>query len=395
MKKLRTLWLYVMPFFCVLCSCGGHDHAAHPHGHDHSGHVHPHPHSVPVESAQGGSNEIVLTSEQVRMFDIQTEVVNLADFQAVYKVSGALQASMAQEVVVSSATAGVVKLAGGGFTDGAVVRNGQVLARVSAHELAEGDPVKKAGIEYLAAQVELQRAEALAVDQLISLQELEAVRLRYATARAAYEGVASKTNAVGTAVSAPMSGYIKQLLVDNGSYVTVGQPLFVLTQSKRLLLRAEVPVSEASILNDVRSAHFRTDSDSRVHDLDSLNGRLISVGHTVAPRSFYLPVTFEFDNVGHFIPGSFAEIWLKGSVHKNVLSLPYEALTEEHGQYYVYVQLDAECYRKQAVTIGVGDGRRVEIRKGLKVGDKVVVQGATQVRLAGLSSAIPGHNHNH
>lgn len=395
MKKSRTFWLYLMPVFCVLCSCGGHDHAAHPHGHDHSGHAHPHPHSAPTELAQGGSDEIVLTPKQVRMFDIQTEVVKVADFHAVYKVSGALQASMAQEVVVSSATAGVVTLAGGGFTDGAVVRSGQVLARVSAHELAEGDPVEKAGIEYQAAQVELQRAEALAVDQLISLQELEVVRLRHATARATYEGVASKTNATGTAVAAPMSGYVKQLLVDNGTYVTVGQPLFVLTQSKRLLLRAEVPVSEASILSDVRSAHFRTDSDCRVHDLDSLNGRLVSVGHTVAPGAFYLPVTFELDNIGHFIPGSFAEIWLKGSARKNVLSLPYEALTEEHGQYYVYVQLDAECYRKQAVTIGAGDGRRIEIHKGLKAGDKVVAQGATQVRLAGLSSAIPGHNHNH
>ena len=329
------------------------------------------------------------------MFDIQTEVVKAANFHAVYKVSGALQSSMAQEVVVSSTTAGVVTLAGDGFTDGAAVRSGQVLARVSARQLAEGDPVEKAGFEYQNAQLELQRAEALAVDQLISRQELEAVRLRHATARAAYEGVASKTNAAGTAVAAPMSGYIKLLLVDNGTYVTVGQPLFVLTQSKRLLLRAEVPVSQASILGDVRSAHFRTDSDSQVHDLDSLSGCLTSVGRTVTPGAFYLPVTFEFNNVGNFIPGSFAEIWLKGSVRKNVLSLPYEALTEEHGQYYVYVQLDLECYRKQAVTMGAGDGRRVEIRKGLTAGDKVVVQGATQVRLAGLSSAIPGHNHNH
>ena len=395
MKKSRTFWLYLMPVLCVLCSCGGHDHATHSHGHDHTGHAHPHPHSVSAEPAQGGSDEIVLTPEQVRMFDIQTEVVKAANFHAVYKVSGALQSSMAQEVVVSSTTAGVVTLAGDGFTDGAAVRSGQVLARVSARQLAEGDPVEKAGFEYQNAQLELQRAEALAVDQLISRQELEAVRLRHATARAAYEGVASKTNAAGTAVAAPMSGYIKLLLVDNGTYVTVGQPLFVLTQSKRLLLRAEVPVSQASILGDVRSAHFRTDSDSQVHDLDSLSGCLTSVGRTVTPGAFYLPVTFEFNNVGNFIPGSFAEIWLKGSVRKNVLSLPYEALTEEHGQYYVYVQLDLECYRKQAVTMGAGDGRRVEIRKGLTAGDKVVVQGATQVRLAGLSSAIPGHNHNH
>ena len=54
------------------------------------------------------------------------------------------------------------------------------------------------------------------------------------------------------------------------------------------------------------------------------------------------------------------------------------------------------AFVKQEVAIGRDNGERVEITQGLKAGDEVVVKGATQVRLAGLSGAIPeGHNHNH
>ena len=95
------------------------------------------------------------------------------------------------------------------------------------------------------------------------------------------------------------------------------------------------------------------------------------------------------------VAGSFAEGWRRAAGREGVLSLPVEALTEEQGVYFVYVQLDEDCYRKQAVTVGASDGERVEITSGLKDGERVVTRGAIHVKLASASNAIPAHTHNH
>ena len=129
--------------------------------------------------------------------------------------------------------------------------------------------------------------------------------------------------------------------------------------------------------------------------MKDLNGRLLSYGKASGEGSYYLPVTFEFDNRGDIVPGSFVEIYLLSQPMEGVISVPRSALTEEQGSFYVYLQLDEECYRKQLVTLGVDNGERVQILSGLKPGDRLVVRGAYQVKLAGATNAIPAHSHEH
>ena len=136
----------------------------------------------------------------------------------------------------------------------------------------------------------------------------------------------------------------------------------------------------------------------------NLNKSLLSFTHTFVSHfaicssdsnSFYVPVTFEFDNKGAVIPGSFVEIYLLSSPMENVLSVPVSALIEEQGVYSVYVRLDEEGYLKKAVTLGADNGSEVQILSGLQPGDKVVTKGAYQIKLASASNAIPAHSHSH
>ena len=56
---------------------------------------------------------------------------------------------------------------------------------------------------------------------------------------------------------------------------------------------------------------------------------------------------------------------------------------------------DEEGYKKQEVTLGADNGKSVQILSGVKAGDRVVTQGAYQVKLASASNAIPAHSHEH
>ena len=177
-------------------------------------------------------------------------------------------------------------------------------------------------------------------------------------------------------------------------YVSVGQPIATVAQNKRLQLRAEVSENNFKHLRSISSANFKTSYDDTFYKMSELNGKLLSYGKTSNNNSFYIPVTFEFDNVGDIIPGSFTEVYLLSQPRENVISLPTTALTEEQGLHFVYIQVEPEAFVKQEVKIGQSNGERTEILTGLNGGEKVVVNGVMQVKLAAVSGAIP-HGHEH
>ena len=162
-----------------------------------------------------------------------------------------------------------------------------------------------------------------------------------------------------------------------------------------VVLRADVSEKYYGYLHSIQSANFKTPYDNKVYELGELKGRLLSYGKASGGTSFYVPVTFEFDNRGDVIPGSYVEVYLLSSEMPDVLALPVTALTEEQGLYFVYLQLDEEGYKKQEVTLGASNGKKVQILTGLKAGDRVVTKGAYQVKLASASNAIPAHSHEH
>ena len=149
----------------------------------------------------------------------------------------------------------------------------------------------------------------------------------------------------GVTVSSPISGYLISLLVKPGEYVSVGQPIATVSQNRRLQLRAEVSERYFDRLGNIFSANFvlpyRPDE---MLCLSELNGRVVSYGKSSSEGSYYLPVIFEFDNVGNIVPGSYAEIYLLGAPREGVISVPKGAIAEEQGLYFVFLQKDAEHY---------------------------------------------------
>jgi RND family efflux transporter MFP subunit len=184
------------------------------------------------------------------------------------------------------------------------------------------------------------------------------------------------------------------LHVREGDYVEAGTTLATVSANRRLMLRVEVPERFFERLRGVRTARFRTAYDGRVYRLEELGGRLLSYGRSAGTGSFYVPVTFEFENVGgSIVSGSYVEAWLLLEEGKAALSVPAEALVEEQGIFSVFVKTGAEEYAKRTVRVGANNGAEVEIVSGLTAGDEVVTAGAYALKLASATGSIPAHNH--
>jgi RND family efflux transporter MFP subunit len=364
-----------------------HDHEGHDHEHD--GHNH--------EGHEEHPDEIQFSKKQAETVGLEIEILKQAAFINVIKTGGQIQASQGDEITIVSTTNGVVTFSNSSISDGTAVKTGETVVTISAKNLLEGDPAAKAKIEYETAQKEYNRAEELVKDKIISAKEFEQTNLRYQTAKTAYDAQSARVTSNGSIkISSTINGYVKKIFVNQGEYVVVGQPLVTISQNKRLQLRAEVSEKYFKDLKSIVSANFKPAYEDKVYKLSDLNGRLASFGKTSNQQSFYIPVIFEFDNVGDIISGSFIEVYLLSTVRENALTVPLSAITEEQGLYFVYLQLSDEEYKKQEVTLGHNDGERALVLSGLDAGDKIVTKGVYQVKLAANSSVIPeGHGHSH
>ena len=380
----------------------GHDHEHEGHDHEHEGHDHEHEtgkehagHSHESEEAKH-SDEIIFPKAQAAKTTFEVREIQPASFNQVVKTTGRVLAAPGDEAVIVATSNGVVSFSSNKLTEGTKVQKGQSLFQISSKDIAEGDYYTKVKATYEAAKASYDRAEALVKDKIISQKEFESTKLEFENAKTAYDAVSNNKTAKGVSVNAPINGHMKNILVKEGEYITVGQPLATVSQNQRLVLRAEVSQRYYNAMQSVKSANFKTPYDNKVYSLEDLNGRLLSFGKTSNENSFFIPVSFEFDNKGEVIPGSFVEVYLISSPIENTLSIPVSALTNEMGIYYVYVQIDEEGYRKQEVALGANNGKEVQIIKGLHPGDRVVTQGAYQVKMASASGAIPhGHSHEH
>jgi membrane fusion protein, heavy metal efflux system len=339
-------------------------------------------------------NAIVLTKEQSWKVNFATDFPRKEAFGQVIKTTAQILPAQGDEILVTARASGVVMFSAGALLPGMEVASGRPLMSISSAGLADnnmGLRLTEARNNYEKAQADLKRAEELAAERIVSERELLQARNDFENARAVYENLSRNFSQSGQTVSIPMAGIVKDLMVENGQYVEAGQPLFSVMQNRRLLLRAGVPQRYVRDLRALETANISIPNHEQTFTLEQLGGKILSVGRAANPDNYLIPVLLEVNQTGDLLPGGFAELFLVARSQQEAITIPREALMEEQGTYYVFVQRTPEMFTKREVTIGATDGLRTEIRQGLDITDRVVTKGAIWVKLAESSAALDPH----
>ncbi len=189
-----------------------------------------------------------------------------------------------------------------------------------------------------------------------------------------------------------MSGFVKQLLVKNGTYVEAGQPVMTVSQNKTLVLTADLPQKYASVLANISSANSRNTVDKQSYTFEQLNAKVLSYGKAANSDNFLIPVIIQIDNRGNFMAGSFVEVYLKTLTNKLALIVPNGALLEEQGVFFVWVQITPELFEKREVVAGKTDGISTEILQGITSSERIVTRGAMIIKLAQATGTLDAHS---
>ncbi len=349
-----------------------------------------------AENAEAsGTNTVVLTKEQSWKIDFATAIPTMGSFGQVIKTSAIVQSAPGDEMLVSAKTNGIVLFNNNATLEGNSVSSGQGLFTVSGSDLADnnlGVRIVEAKNNFETTRLEYERKKSLASDKIVSDKDLLTAKNEYDNAKAVYDMLHRNFSVAGQSISSPLSGFVKQVFVTNGEYITAGQPVISISRNKTLLLRADVQQKYATMLNSITSANIRTLNDNKTYTLEELGGKVVSVGRNAGSNNYLIPVNLQIDNRGGFGSGGFVELYLKSTSGNSVLSLPNSALLEDQGNFFVFVQVTPELFEKREVMIGATDGLNSEIAGGLTGAERIVTKGAIFIRLAQSSGALDAHS---
>ncbi|MDR1342685.1 MAG: efflux RND transporter periplasmic adaptor subunit [Prevotellaceae bacterium] len=337
------------------------------------------------EIAAPDNSRAVFTKEQSWKVDFATEELSHIPFGEVIRVVGQVQPAQGDERVIAAKSGGMVSFCNGGMVEGQAVGAGQALFSIESEGLADNNlnvRYAEAEGEYNRAKAEYERKKKLAGDKIVSESELLKAQTELVSAEAMYRNLQRNFSSGKQVVSAPTGGFIKQVWVRNGEYVSAGQPVATVAQNRNLLIRAEVQPKRYGALNAIASASFRALNGSRAYSLEELDGRVAALGRFTDAGSPLIPVTFEVKNSAGFLPGSFVEVYIKTQTSSRAVAVANASLVEEMGSFFVYVQRTPELFEKRPVKKGATDGFRTEITSGLSAGERVVSMGAILVKLA-------------
>jgi membrane fusion protein, heavy metal efflux system len=354
--------------------------------------------AVRTLSTSGQGDEITYLKSQAWRIDFANAPVVREDFRNVFKTSGKILPAPGDETILTAKSSGTVIFTGNKSIVGSPVSPGDQLFTISGGGLTQGNPetiYKDAQVKFNQAKADYERAQLLVADKIISEKDFLQAKADFETISNSYQVIAKNYSSSGQLITSPMSGYVKNILVREGEFVEAGTALAQISKNRKLLLQAQVSQKYFHLLPTFTAAHFRMAGDPQVFDTEKMNGKVVSYGRSASSSGSFVPITFEVDNVGNLIPGAVVEVYLKSSTIPDALLIPVEALMEELGNYYVFIQTGGETFLKQEVQLGANDGKMVQVLSGLKERERVVTKGAYSIKLATSTGAIPEHGHSH
>ncbi|MFY9316649.1 MAG: efflux RND transporter periplasmic adaptor subunit [Burkholderiales bacterium] len=248
------------------------------------------------------------------------------------------------------------------------------------------------------------RLEQLYREEAVPERRVLAVRREEALARAELEAAERRLapyagGGAGSAVlvRAPVRGTLVEVNFAPGAYVNAGQLLAQIADPARLWLEAKVAEADAARLAQVQGAWVRAAGLAEPLALEvGGNARLVALGQALDRETRTVPLILEFRSPGTALRiGAAVQVDIWTGKRDKALAVPASALVDEGGQSVLFVQRGGESFERRSVGTGIRDGNQVEIREGLKAGERVVTRGAYLVRLAGASPKAAGEGHAH
>ncbi len=299
------------------------------------------------------------------------------------------------------------------FKEGDSVRAGDVLARIDPRpfEVALDQALgaqQQNEAQYENAKRDLQRYQTLRKQDSIAPQLLDT---QLALVRK-FEGLIKSDQAAVdnarlqlsyTTITAPIAGRLGLRRVDAGNLVNANDPsgVVVITQTQPIAVMFTLPENDLPAVREPMLAGNTLTVDA--YDRADMNrlaeGKLLSIDNQIDIATGTVKLKAEFANQSDALfPNQFVNIRMKVRTLQNALTIPAAAVQQGNRGAFVYVIETDDIAAVKPVKLGDRSGERVVVLDGIKMGDRVVLEGTdrlragAKVRVIGAVGAAGGQN---
>lgn len=271
--------------------------------------------------------------------------------------------------------------------EGDRVSGGAVIAILDTNEL-EAQVVQAQGLLYSAvanleqSESDLRRTEALSRQGAVSAQALDTARIKKDMAVGQVNSAQGNVNLLvarlGNAeVIAPRDGVVVKRFLQSGYYAKAGNQIVTLADVATVLAKATIGEAQIGQLQIGTEVTVVVNAYQGKEFIGKITR--ISPMASLPARTFTAEITIP-NGEGLLKPGMFANTFVRGAVHKNVLAVPESALVMREDQKTVFVVLPNNIVQQKVLTLGyVGDGW-AEVLDGIDEGARIVISGQNKLR---------------
>jgi len=240
---------------------------------------------------------------------------------------------------------------------------------------------------------ELDKHDAIAKQQVdYADAALEAAKKQVQASKAVVNSVRANVNFA--TIYAPFSGTIGISNVKAGTAVVAGQTVLN-TVSTDNPIAVDFAVDQKEIYRFIQLQQAGTKANDSTFtlafgtDVYKGNGSINLIDRAVDPQTGSIKTRLQFNNdKGMLKPGMNTTVRVLNNSAKAVV-IPYKAVSEQLGEYFVYVVGDSSKVSQKKVLLGKALGPNILVKSGLVGGESIVVEGMQKLREGAVITTAP------
>lgn len=281
--------------------------------------------------------------------------------------------------------------------DGQKVTKGQKLYEIDRTNYLAAYNSAKANVEvakanYLKAKKDAERYTSLAKQEAVARQRVDYAITDMANA-ASQVAVAEATLATAKAnlnrsvIVSPLTGTIGISQVKTGALVVQGSTLLN-TVSANDPIAVDIAVNQKDISRFLKLQQAASAVKDSVFSIElqdksvyQMAGKIVAVDRAVDPGTGTIKVRISYPNAsGMLLTGMTCNVKVLNKAETKQLTIPYKSVSEQLGEYMVYVMGDSSKAQQRIIKLGSEAGEKIVVLNGLQAGEVIVSEGAQNLR---------------
>ncbi len=316
-------------------------------------------------------NIVELRADQIKLANVETGSVEMRALSGTLKVNGIVSAAPQNLATICAPMSGFVRSTT--LMPGNTVRKGQVLLEIENQEFVDIQQnylEAKNKLEFAAA--DYKRHNALFKEDVYSQQNVQQVNTDYKNLKTLVNALKQKLVLISInpdnlteenisrsiTLVAPITGYVEEVNVNLGKYVTPTDVMFKIINNDKLFLELTLFEKDANKVAKDQKIKFLINNETELHDaVITQTGQSVNADKTY---KVYASVTGVCKNV---LPGMYVNAMIETSGNE-VTALPEEAVVNFEDKEYIFVVEKDKMEGGKSFT----EYRMVEVKKGVNSG---------------------------